>query len=58
MVRDSRHSFGAFKDVMYDYSLIVDDWYSYREGCYRAYVRHELDLAEDVLEWIEWAGVF
>ena len=50
MVRDSRQPGAAFKDVMYDYSLIVDDWYSYREGCYRAYVRHELDLAEDILE--------
>lgn len=40
---DSRHPFGAFKDVMYDYGLI-DDWYCYREGCYRTYVRHELGL--------------
>lgn len=40
---DSRHPFGAFKDVMHDYGLI-DDWYRYREDCYRAYVRHELNL--------------
>lgn len=40
---DSRHPFGAFKDVMYDYGLI-DDWYRYRDKCYCAYVRHELDL--------------
>lgn len=40
---DSRHPFGAFKDVMYDYGLL-DDWYRYRDDCYRAYVRHELGL--------------
>ncbi|MDE7350496.1 MAG: hypothetical protein K2N25_05465 [Muribaculaceae bacterium] len=40
---DSRHPFGAFKDVMYAYSLI-DDWYRYREDCYRTYVHHELGL--------------
>ena len=42
---DCRHPFGAFKDVMYDYGLL-DDWYSYRENCYCAYVRHELGLIE------------
>ena len=40
---DSRHPFGAFKDVMYDYGLI-DDWYRYRDECYRTYVRHELGI--------------
>ena len=40
---DCRHPFGAFKDVMYDYGLI-NNWYSYREDCYRAYVRHELGI--------------
>ena len=40
---DSRHPFGSFKDVMYDYGLL-DKWYSYREECYHAYVRHELGL--------------
>lgn len=43
MALDCRHPFGAFKDVMYDYSLI-DAWHRYREGCYLAYVRHELGL--------------
>ena len=42
-VLDCRHPFSAFKDVMYDYGL-HDDWYSYREDCYRAYVRDELGL--------------
>lgn len=42
---DSRHPFGAFKDVMYDYNLL-DDWYRYREDCYRAYVRHELGFGK------------
>ena len=41
---DSRHPFGAFKDVMYDYDLL-DEWYCYRDDCYNAYVRHELGLS-------------
>ncbi|MDE6379446.1 MAG: hypothetical protein K2L11_03165 [Muribaculaceae bacterium] len=41
---DCRHPFGAFKDVMYDYDLL-DKWYSYRDDCYNAYVRHELGLS-------------
>ena len=41
---DCRHPFGAFKDVMYDYGLL-DDWYRYRDDCYRTYVRHELGLS-------------
>lgn len=40
---DSRHPFGSFKDVMYDYGLI-NEWYRYRDDCYHVYVRHELDL--------------
>ena len=40
---DSRHPFGAFKDVIYDYGRI-DNWYRYRDDCYRAYVRHKIGL--------------
>ena len=39
---DSRHPFGAFKDVMADYGLL-EDWYQYRDECYRDYVRSELE---------------
>ena len=44
-VLDGRHPFGVFKDVMNDYDLL-DEWYSYREDCYNAYVRHELGLSK------------
>lgn len=43
---DSRHPFGTYKDVMYDYGLI-DNWYRYREECCRHYVRRELGLDEE-----------
>lgn len=42
---DSRHPFGAFKDVMADYGLL-EDWYKYHDECYKDYVRSELDLDE------------
>lgn len=42
---DSRHPFGAFKDVIADYGLL-EDWYQYRDECYRDYVRSEIDLDE------------
>lgn len=42
---DSRHPFSAFKDVMAYYRLL-EDWYQYRDECYRDYVRSELDLNE------------
>lgn len=40
---DSRHPFGAFKDVMAYYGLL-NDWYQYRDTCYMDYVRRELGL--------------
>lgn len=41
---DSRHPFGAFKDVMADYGLL-DKWYHYREDCYKSFVKNELGIS-------------
>lgn len=41
---DSRHPFGAFKDVMADHGLL-ENWYRYREECYKDYVRRELGVS-------------
>lgn len=40
---ESRHPFGAFKNVICYYGLL-DDWYRYLNDCYRSYVRNELNL--------------
>lgn len=40
---DSRHPFGAYKDVMRDYGLLKG-WYRYCDECYCDYVRHEIGL--------------
>lgn len=42
---DSRHPFGAFKDVMADYGLL-EDWYQDCGECYQDCVRSEIDLDE------------
>lgn len=40
---DSRHPFGAFKQVVAYYGLL-NDWYQYLDVRYMDYVRHELGL--------------